>query len=199
VDAAIEVIDADGLQACTMRSVANRLGVEPMSLYWHVANKDDLLDAVIARVLDGIAVPPADGPDWRAQLTDFATAFRAMVLAHPQVATLIAQRPVTGYLSVKRIAVDCLMNIEQAGFSAAQAIDVMRMVARFVMATAIADAATLGRPQDGRAVSAGPEMEALLRSLNPAEAERLFVLSVETFLNGVEATLPRQEPVPPAG
>lgn len=190
ISAAIEVIDADGLQACTMRGVATRLGVEPMSLYWHVANKDDLLDGVIAKVLEKVSVAPLDEPDWRRQLSDFATAFRAIILQHPHVGMLLAQRPATGYVSAKRAALYCLSNLEQAGFSASQAIDVMRMVARFVLSMGMTDAAAVGTPPS-RSVHDGPELEALLSSLNPAESARLFRLSVETFLNGVEATLPR--------
>jgi AcrR family transcriptional regulator len=193
----MEVIDADGLQACTMRSVATRLRVEPMSLYWHVANKDDLLDGVIAKLLEEIAVAPADGPDWRRQLSEFATAFRAIILAHPHVGVLLAQRPATGYISAKRAALYCLSNLEQAGFSAAQAIDVMRMVTRFVLSMGMADAAAVGTPPS-RSVHDGAELDALLGSLNPAESERLFRLSVETFLNGVEATLPRNGSGPSA-
>lgn len=196
IRAAVEVIDADGLQACTMRRVATRLGVEPMSLYWHVANKDDLLDGVIAKVLEEVSVAPADWPDWRRQLSDFATAFRAIILAHPHVGMLLAQRPATGYVSAKRAALHCLGNLEQAGFSASQAVDVLRMVARFVLAMGLAEAAGVGTPPS-RSVHEGNELDALLSSLNAAESERLFRLSVETFLNGVEATLPRNGPGPP--
>lgn len=201
VSAAVEVIDADGLQACTMRSVATRLGVEPMSLYWHVANKDDLLDGVIAKVLETISVPPAEGAidpsDWRGQLTEFATAFRRIVLTHPHVGMLMAQRPATGYVATKRAAVYGLSNLEHAGFTTAQAIDVMRMVSRLVLGTALSDAAANGNPP-ARPAQDGPEIEALLRSLNPAESERLFLLSLETFLNGIEATLPRNGSAPAA-
>lgn len=199
VAAAIEVIDADGVQACTMRSVANRLGVEPMSLYWHVANKDDLLDGVIGKVLESISAPPAEGAidpaDWRGRLTEFATAFRRIVLSHPHVGMLMARRPATGYVATKRAAVYGLSNLEHAGFGPAQAIDVMRMVARLVLGTALADAAANGDPP-ARTAKDGPEIEALLRSLNPAESERLFALSLETFLNGIETTLPRNGSTP---
>jgi AcrR family transcriptional regulator len=191
------VIDADGLSACTMRGVANRLGVEPMSLYWHVANKDDLLDGVIARVLDGISLPPVEAPDWRRQLTEFATAFRAIILAHPGVAPLLLQRPATGYIATKRAAVYHLSNLEHAGFSPQQAVDIMRMVSRLVLSMAMGDAASMGGPPS-RAVHDGAELEALLRSLEPEQSERLFHLSVEAFLNGVEVTLPREEPAPAA-
>ena len=57
--AAIAHADAGGLETLTMRSLADLLGVAPMALYRHVANKDDLIDAMVDVVFSEVGVPPA--------------------------------------------------------------------------------------------------------------------------------------------
>ena len=70
--AAIDLADTDGLDALSMRKLAKAVGVEAMSLYNHVANKDDLLDGIVDLVVAEIYVPRAEG-DWRAELRHRAT------------------------------------------------------------------------------------------------------------------------------
>lgn len=71
-----------GFEALTMRAVAERMGASTMSLYRYFATKDDLIDAMLDRVLGRIALdPPSD--DWLADLAQFATAHRDVLSAHP--------------------------------------------------------------------------------------------------------------------
>ena len=73
---------SDGYDALTMRAVANRMGASPMALYRYFATKDELIDAMLDRVLGRMApTPPSD--DWLADLTAFATAHRSVLAAHP--------------------------------------------------------------------------------------------------------------------
>jgi len=95
VDAALAIVDARGLAALSMRSLAAELGVEAMSLYNHVRNKDDLLDALIGR-LDAYATEAAAQLAGRARLHEMAVAFRAALHDHPEVARLFATRPTAG-------------------------------------------------------------------------------------------------------
>lgn len=64
VDAAIELADADGLGALSMRRLADRLGVGTMSLYRHVANKDELIAAMTDEIAGRHPYPPAEGQHW---------------------------------------------------------------------------------------------------------------------------------------
>jgi AcrR family transcriptional regulator len=64
VDAALGIMDREGLDAVTMRRVAREVGVEAMSLYHHVADKDDLLDGVCARVMTDFRIPERDDRPW---------------------------------------------------------------------------------------------------------------------------------------
>ena len=79
--AAIALADERGAEALTMRNVANELGVEAMSLYNHVANKDDLLDGMVDLVFSEIEPPSADA-DWKAELRRRALATRAALARH---------------------------------------------------------------------------------------------------------------------
>ena len=78
---AIALADERGLGDLSMRKLGQELGVEAMSLYNHVANKDDLLDGMIDIVFSEID-PPAAGGDWKAELRKRAVSTRAALLRH---------------------------------------------------------------------------------------------------------------------
>jgi AcrR family transcriptional regulator len=91
VAAAIAIADAEGLEAASMRRVAQRLGVDPMSLYNHVGDKDDLLDGMADSVVGTIDAPSAAG-EWPSVLRATIMAARATMLRHPWAATVLARR-----------------------------------------------------------------------------------------------------------
>src|SRR5687768_12100752 len=78
----IDLADAGGLASLSMRKLGRALGVEAMSLYNHVANKDDLLDGMVDLVFDEIGLPPRD-VDWRTAMRRRALAARAALARHP--------------------------------------------------------------------------------------------------------------------
>jgi AcrR family transcriptional regulator len=94
-EAALELIDADGLERLTMRSLATRLGVEGASLYHHIASRDDLLDEVSALINEEIApvTPDPDAP-WQTNLAEAAREYRRAFARHPEVLGVIMRRPV---------------------------------------------------------------------------------------------------------
>ena len=99
-----------------MRRLGARLGVEAMSLYRHVRNKDDLLDALQAAILGGLgAALPADG-DWRTRLRGLAEGLRDALLEHPNVIPILATRPVRAPEALMPI-VSAWMALERDGFS----------------------------------------------------------------------------------
>ena len=65
--AAVAIADAAGIGSLTMRSLAHELGVKPMALYHHVANKEEILDGIVDLVFSEIELPSADG-DWRSEI-----------------------------------------------------------------------------------------------------------------------------------
>jgi AcrR family transcriptional regulator len=81
LSAAITLADEGGIKALSMRKLAQELGVEAMSLYNHVANKDDLLDGMVDLVFSEIE-PPGAGGDWKTELRQRAMATRAALARH---------------------------------------------------------------------------------------------------------------------
>ncbi|MCB9670938.1 MAG: TetR family transcriptional regulator [Alphaproteobacteria bacterium] len=90
LDAALELLDADGPSGVSMRKVAARLGVQAMSLYHHVENKQALFDGMALRVVAGIAPPDPDLP-WDARLDQIADRLFSALLAHPGAVLLLAE------------------------------------------------------------------------------------------------------------
>jgi AcrR family transcriptional regulator len=95
VDAAIAVADAEGSDAVSMRRIAQVLRAGTMSLYWHVANKDQLLDLMIDALIGEIEVPEPSG-DWQADLRTQARNERVTLLRHRWVMDFLGGRPPLG-------------------------------------------------------------------------------------------------------
>jgi TetR/AcrR family transcriptional regulator, tetracycline repressor protein len=95
VDVALGLIDAEGLDALTMPNVAQRLGVGTMSLYRHVQDKDDLIDAVAERVMREIRVPAGAPDDWEGRVVGYVRALRDAAIAHPALSRILADRGLT--------------------------------------------------------------------------------------------------------
>lgn len=93
--AAMALADEGGLGALTMRELGRRLGVEAMSLYNHVANKDDILDGVVDLVVGEIDLP-SEGVGWREAMLRRATSARDVFSRHPWASALIDSRESSG-------------------------------------------------------------------------------------------------------
>ncbi len=117
--AAVRFADERGIEALSMRKLAETLGVEAMSLYNHVANKDDVLDGMVEIVVGEIDVP-AIGADWKAAMRQRAISAYEMLLRHPWASMLMVSRINVGPAMLRYIdaTIGCL---RQAGFSYAMA------------------------------------------------------------------------------
>ncbi|MFD7031931.1 TetR/AcrR family transcriptional regulator C-terminal domain-containing protein [Streptomyces sp. NPDC059917] len=89
--AAVVLADAIGIEALSMRRLAQELDVVPMALYKHVANKEELLDGMADAVV-GEVDPPAAGPDWQRVVRDRILSARRALLRHPWAARVIESR-----------------------------------------------------------------------------------------------------------
>ena len=94
LQAAVALADQQGIEAVTMRNLASELGVEAMSLYYHVANKDELLAGMVEMVMDEVnsSVEDLDGGQWKTTLRNRILAARQVLLAHPWTPSLIETR-----------------------------------------------------------------------------------------------------------
>ncbi|MEV4754094.1 TetR/AcrR family transcriptional regulator [Micromonospora sp. NPDC049559] len=99
-EAAIRIADAEGIDAATMRRIAQELGTGAMSLYRYVPKRDDLVDLMVDAVLGEVELPERPSGDWRADLSLVAHQTRAAGLRHPWQVTL-ARRPTLGPHSLR--------------------------------------------------------------------------------------------------
>ncbi len=117
VAAAVDLADVEGLAALSMRAVARRLGVMPMSLYNHVAHKDELLDGMVDVVFTEFYAP-VPGADWRGELRRRAVTAREALKRHPWAVGLMDSRRNAGFQTLLHhdAVIGCL---REAGFSLA--------------------------------------------------------------------------------
>ncbi|MEV4218649.1 TetR/AcrR family transcriptional regulator [Nonomuraea sp. NPDC049725] len=131
LEAAIRVADRGGAEAITMRRVAQELGVEAMSLYHHVPNKDAILDGVVDAVFAAIELPrPGDG-DWRAAIRARARSARAVLSRHSWALGLIDSRRRPGPATLRHH--DAVLGVlREAGFSLPMAAHAVSLVDSYV-------------------------------------------------------------------
>jgi len=103
VEAAVHVLDTDGLEALSMRRVAQQLGTGPASLYWHVRNKDELLQLVFEHLNDQLELPEPDPDAWQDQLKQLGRQVRALAHQHRDYARISLGRVPSGQ-SLARLA-----------------------------------------------------------------------------------------------
>jgi AcrR family transcriptional regulator len=114
MEAALALADEGGVEALSMRKLADALGVKAMSLYNHVANKDDVLDGIVDAAMDEIAVPPA-GAEWKVAVREIAISAHETMLRHPWVVDLgLRQNPGRGLMRYGDSLLGCFRN---GGFS----------------------------------------------------------------------------------
>jgi AcrR family transcriptional regulator len=119
--AAITLADQGGIESLTMRRLGQELGVEAMSLYKHVSNKDDVLDGIVDLVLGDIEVPPSGTP-WREAMRARAVSAHEVLLTHPWAALQIMSRFNIG-LGMTRYLDERLGRLREGGFSIEGALD----------------------------------------------------------------------------
>ena len=113
--AAVRLADRQGLEAVSMRRLGTELGIEAMSLYTHVRDKDDLLDGMVELVMREIPIH-RDGVDWKASLRTTIHSARHVILRHPWVPRVIETRNDPGPSGLRYY--DAVMGIlREAGFS----------------------------------------------------------------------------------
>jgi AcrR family transcriptional regulator len=121
VDAALALMDAEGLAQVTMPRLAERLGVGTMSLYRHVEDKDDLIDGIAERVLSGIEVPDGAPDDWEGRVVGYLRRLRDRALAHPALSRILAERGLTVGPVFAQLE-EVLSILRAAGFSDTEAV-----------------------------------------------------------------------------
>jgi AcrR family transcriptional regulator len=149
--AAVAVVDAEGVEALTMRRLGQALDRDPMAIYRHAPDKDALLDGVVEHVAAELVTPggpdtDGDGSrdgsrdgdgDWEAVLRRTAHTFRRVALAHPKVVPLLLTRPLSGPLALRPLGTLQLLEelielFSAAGFDEHGALHAARLFTGFL-------------------------------------------------------------------
>lgn len=165
VTEAVQLLDAAGIDALSMRSLGTRLGAGATSLYRHVANKDELIELVVDEVYGELALPDAADPaSWRASIGACAHDLRAMALRHPWVASVLGQVGLASLgPNVTRFSEATLAVFDAAGLDLREADQAMNTVLAYVIGMATSEAAYLSL-----LARSGQDEKTWIESLRPA-------------------------------
>jgi AcrR family transcriptional regulator len=143
IEAAMRLMDKEGLEAVTMRRIGRELGVEAMSLYNHVADKEDILSGVVEAVMAEFEFPEDDG-DWREAGRRAARAWRALLKSHPNVITLMShqRKPMTS-IDTLRPMEHALAILQRAGLPEAETVQAFRAFGGYVQGFVLAEIANM--------------------------------------------------------
>lgn len=183
VDAAVSIVEAEGVKALTMRRLAAELGTSTSSVYWRFADRDELLLAVADRVtheLYGAALTvDTDGLDWQGVLTVYGIAIRGSFRANQDLLPLIRGR--TGVTpSTLQFAEEVLRVLVEAGFSGERLRDAFNAYTSFVVGFSVVELAR--RPLSERWVKAIPRyLSSLPEDEFPHIAGSIDILREQAF------------------
>ena len=132
LQAALRIVDRDGVEGLSMRRLSEAVGRDPVVLYRHVPNKAAVLDGVAEMVLAQLSVDSTD-PDWAGQLRTVARDFRQLALTHPNVVPLLVTRPLATPLGQRppgmlRPLEDVIALLTSAGFTGEDALHIYRVL-----------------------------------------------------------------------
>jgi TetR/AcrR family tetracycline transcriptional repressor len=161
VEAALSIVDAEGLPALTMRRLADALGVEAMSLYHHVPSKEALLDLTVDRMRSEMNLESLESlaGDWQDVMAAVFGELRRVMAAHPNMLPLATRRTGSVEISGLEYLIEC-------GFDPEDAVELYQSLAAFTV---------------GYAALGSPALASEWRGLPPELAERSGVWRRETF------------------
>ncbi len=197
IGAAVVYADRHGVESLSMRRLGAELGVEAMSLYNHVSNKDEILDGMIDDVLGQIPIPDP-GSGWRAAIRSTATNALDVFATHPWLVVLLMQRGTYGDSSLAFM--DRMLGLlHEAGFSAEDTHHSWQMLAGHVLGYAFHHAS--GDPeatdwreraeQLSRLDDRFPNVAKIVPYLAKCDFRTEFDFGLDIILDGLEAHLGR--------
>ncbi|MFD0121231.1 TetR/AcrR family transcriptional regulator [Streptomyces virginiae] len=202
--AALRVLEREGINGLSMRKVATELGVKAASLYWHVRNKEELLDLLTDELMADAEAPPREG-DWREQLREYCVRYRRHLLGKRDAAKVVAGRFAPGP-HLLRLMEDQLGRLREAGFSDADAAMISYLLGAFVQGFVLQEqgpvsaSEAMGASRREAATAAGeqlrrlpqdsfPSLVALADDLTDPSMEDRFSFGLERLLDGLSTLL----------
>ncbi len=145
LEAALQLMDKEGPEGFNMRKLGATLGVEAMSLYNHIKNKEDLLDGIIEMLLLQTSYPQRPDVTPYVELWDFAHAYRDVLRAHPRVLSLVATRQLRTEPALA-ILERLVATLHRAGVRDVHALYAVNSFAGFIIGHAFFEVASLVMP-----------------------------------------------------
>ncbi|MEM7272649.1 MAG: TetR/AcrR family transcriptional regulator C-terminal domain-containing protein [Actinomycetota bacterium] len=187
-ETALRLTDEDGLSGLSMRKLGAELGVEAMSLYHYVSNKDDLLDAVLDRLYAEIELPrdiPDD--DWERATREGLASFNQVLLRHQAALELFATRSASTPAS-HEVLYWSYRRFEVVGLTPEESVLALRSAVSFVMGHAVSEFGVLGRgEQFDLSTIADPEVQTFLTVGREVDGTRSFEWGIDLVVAGLRA------------
>jgi AcrR family transcriptional regulator len=177
VQAALHIIDRDGLDGLSMRKLGTHLGVDPMAIYYYFPNKQAVLDGIMEAVMSEIKIPDILGPSWVEDLRTLLREFRRVLQAHRHALPVVTSHPMRTPAGL-RLAEATLRILRSAGFSPQEAVDAVVNLGPFVMGHVL----TEGREHSGKEPSHSPTE--IMTSVSQLSTDQYPVLQ-EVLQSGV--------------
>jgi AcrR family transcriptional regulator len=196
LEAALAMIDESGLDGLSMRRLGRALGVDPMAVYYHVSNKDELLRGVVELVFARLPQPDPDG-DWADRVREWAGIYRDVALAHPNLVLRIVSEPTAVAIAAAHINESLYAALEASGLPPTDVVCAGDLIVDYINGTALA--AAYVATDDPAAVEAfhaalasrpADEVAVQRRLLDqPATGRDSFTFGLDTILTGLDTHL----------
>jgi AcrR family transcriptional regulator len=189
VEAAAALVDAEGLEAVSVRRLATELGVAGPSLYNHFPTKAEILDAVADAVIAEVDISSLTHHDWGKALRLWAQSYHAVLSAHPNIVPVLARGP--GRNPAALTMADAVYGaLIRAGWSPSRATHIGALLRYLVTGSALGSFA-LGFPEDPELYAHYPHLHHAhhLAEHHERVDEGAFVLGLETLVSGLESQL----------
>jgi AcrR family transcriptional regulator len=202
VRTAIRVADAEGLEAITMRRIAAELDVAPMSLYYHIPTKNDLLDLMMDAAFGEMEFPDQPSGDWRADLRFAAYQARDLGRRHLWLMSLLGERPPLGPNFLHHFEF-FLAALDGRGLSIATMADIGNVIDNFVIGFVLSETRLEGMkrhtgmtdaewnaaiaPHLQRLIATGryPTVARLIKEVSTTDPDQSFDLGLDCLLDGI--------------
>jgi AcrR family transcriptional regulator len=201
VAAALDIVDRDGVDGLTMRALGRDLGVDPMAAYYHVPNKEAILDGVVEAVWAELELPEPSNESWQTQLAEVARSIRTTLSRHPNALPIMATRPnlsTPGFTVVDRT----LGILLDAGLPPQESLEFVNAAAEFLLGHALAETATPLSQGDDQIVGAVgdadqdhplPNLRFVMQDteLSEVTTDSIFEAGIRALIGGIEKRLAR--------
>ncbi|WP_166397238.1 TetR/AcrR family transcriptional regulator [Rubrobacter marinus] len=179
LEAAVELVDREGLGALSMRKLGRELGVEAMSLYNHVPNKEALLGGMVEVLIEGLEIPAATSGGWEGKVREAFRSYLKLARAHPEVFQLFATRPLGTGEALRIFEV-----LRGAGLELVPALQAFRALSSYTVGYALAE--IRGFPLE---LEGGPRALELAPPLKEVDRDAQFDFGLDLIISGLRQKL----------